>query len=397
MEPIETQPIEFVPGDKHLTARLGSEKNNALSPSQWGIHGNFISTMRILNASNTPVTVSEISGARYTVYRDKNNDELNKLGNVVIIKRDYNIDVKLAEIMANYYREQKDTLSLSDGWAIVVEELILKLEIAEKSGQNFNKGFSFRTTVDQIIQISNLNREDVFIMTHLGICLSTRYDINNMPEHPFSKSQKLIDKYNKLTDTIDSLQFNIEFIDNELKYSDRFFTLGNRVYRIKPKVNPDMPSGVYYAAFTKDRNGNIIFRDKAEYTVEQAKTEIGLYASEEEAVTKGDTALQLHKQIGENKVISAELENKKLEIERLQMEDEARYEHQKSVYEKELLEFKNKYEKLKLERTDHYEQRSIERKDSSEIIKFIPAIITAGIAIFVIISKSSGSSKKIRL
>jgi hypothetical protein len=95
------------------------------------------------------------------------------------------------------------------------------------------------------------------------------------------------------------------------------------------------------------------------------------------------------------KQMSAEHDQQKYEQLKVELEQKQRL--QELEYERQRLEADLQRERLKADthkarRDDYYDERAHARKDTSELIRFIPVLIAAGLAIYVAIQKQQAKS-----
>lgn len=139
-------------------------------------------------------------------------------------------------------------------------------------------------------------------------------------------------------------------------------------------------------------------REEEEYAIKKAR-------DEEKAAYERDKLMREREEAEDKRRRRMEEEEFKREMERLRNAEELRQREALAEHERRLKRLKEKeeelehrrkmedlrrkeeYEKRSAERKDHYEEQSAKRKESSEIVKFIPAIITGIFAIAIAITK----------
>ena len=145
--------------------------------------------------------------------------------------------------------------------------------------------------------------------------------------------------------------------------------------------------------------------------LDQLEEKLGLYKTEEDAITAGNSQIlftnkitELQRQISEDNLkitqtkneyelellnakrkmteLEAELRDKKLEEEKLKLE----FEKTRRTYDETIMKLKEEAERKKYEREDYYDEKSHRRKESTEYIKMLPALISLA-AVLVAIFK----------
>lgn len=198
--------------------------------------------------------------------------------------------------------------------------------------------------------------------------------------------------------------FLIEIVDNESTIRERFTYACNSVIRIPAIKDPTRSSGIY-ASTIKDVGQSVSMTDTTVYTLTEAESKFGLYATTEEARTNGNPEMIAKHMIektrvelmesknraslleAENRQIEAGYKTKMIILEAEQKEKFLQFENENKVKTAEILRLKEEVEKRKLVRDEYYEARSSERKDSSELVKFIPAVLMGFIGAAIIFRK----------
>ena len=221
--------------------------------------------------------------------------------------------------------------------------------------------------------------------------------------HPESLEGKMVgshDQYVKARPT----GLLIEIVDNENLVKERFTFACNSVIRIQAILDPDRLSGVYVSTI-RDIGQSISVTDTERFSLLEAEVRFGLYRTHEEAQTNGNPELiakhlvertKLELEETRNKASMMEAENRQLETKyKKKLMDQESKQKQK-IFDletknkkkaSEILRLKEEMEKRKLVRDEYFETRSQERKDSSEMIKFIPAVLMGFIGAAVLFRK----------
>lgn len=204
----------------------------------------------------------------------------------------------------------------------------------------------------------------------------------------------------------DGYNYRIIINDPDCAFGVRYINLSGRVYRIAPQIISDKEPGVY---FQVSDSGEVI--EEHLYDFEQADTELMLYKTASDAKVFGNILEARRKELEETqhaqklKMMEIESENirlkhesesqlNKIKQERAQMDAElskiqSENKQRELMLQKNISELENQFAKEKAYRDDslnrmklEYERRSLDRKDSSEIIKWLPAIVTGGFLLY---------------
>jgi hypothetical protein len=225
-------------------------------------------------------------------------------------------------------------------------------------------------------------------------------DINSVPYHPFSpegRNQRIIEANTSVINQYD-FNYSIEIVDNEGRYGERYLNISNKIYRVVPKMDPNRQNGVYVLS-NSPVEGKLGISEVGVtyYTFDDAETELHLFRTREDAAELGDKqtarkrelaeldhemALQRleltrTKQLYEREVVERERETRRMERER-----EAHLSAMQDL--REAAEHSMAFERQRIK--DHYESLSFKRKDQSELVRWIPAIITGIGAILTVLS-----------
>lgn len=196
----------------------------------------------------------------------------------------------------------------------------------------------------------------------------------------------------------------IEIVDNNNSINDRFTYAFNTVLKIGTVVDPDRTEGVYVTSVS-DVGMSTSETNTVRYSLGEAEIKFGMYRTREEALTKGDPELisknllektRMELEEAKNKASLMESENRQLEAQKKKELMELEVTHKEKILameaknkemSSELARLKEELEKRKIVREDYYESRSSDRKDTSEIIKFIPAVLGGFIAAALLFRK----------
>ena len=230
--------------------------------------------------------------------------------------------------------------------------------------------------------------------------------------HPFSTEGFAFSEYYNFVETKEISGIFIELIDNDSEINDRFLFAGKQVIKIPVKNDPLRISGVYYSIASSSKLNDVHIAP-THLTFKDAEDKLGLYKSQEEALSGGNPELLVKYNLQK---LDSEIEN--LKRDNLRLKEEYRIigtkrteELEKVKHEYEIIELALKTkvtelgsqleaskqhgtmlaEQLKARSTvrqDYYEERSTVRKDNSDIIKTAAVCVTAAIGIFALYAKS---------
>jgi len=211
------------------------------------------------------------------------------------------------------------------------------------------------------------------------------------PPHPFGITGKYLEIIDSNMVGRDEFGFNfyVELIDNTKKHGDRYLNIGNKVYKVSTKKDSSRRDGIYVIS-NRPANGELVMDGmiSSYYCFDNTniEKELGLYKTSEEALSFGDMSTARKQELVELeqklKIDSLALLSAKHEHERNMIEQDKKMkelELEQLNHTKELQRVRDEAEhKMILERArlkDEYEERSYMRKDSTEVLKFIPALI----------------------
>jgi hypothetical protein len=336
-------------------------------------------TVAYYNHLSVPVTVVGRDGLAFKI------PPSTKRHNTFVIRVTYTVDIHSVTIDPNhvYYHHGSDT----------PEGKALKAALEAIDGkQTFGKPISF--SLDYTVSRDDVVSEDGNLyLSDLDIVISVLN--NNAPVvHPYSYSLNRFKLMEAETEVNHKNRFgySIYIVSNHGMVNDKYINIGGTVYRVPAIEDKTLRDGVYLCsdAPVKNKASNPM-PQYVEYTFEEAKEKLKLYDSAEEADKLGDQLAEREKEIKELQVKYRELEHD-LKIERMEFEREI--EEKKREYEKLAMDRQESQARIDYERNiramrdkEFYESRSLARKDSSEIVKFVPTIVTGTIALAVLLFK----------
>ena len=158
---------------------------------------------------------------------------------------------------------------------------------------------------------------------------------------------------------VDFFKYQVEIVDPRNRIGNRYINIGGKVFTVPVTRTSTRPEGVYVTTTT---GAGICSVDTEFYELEQAAELPFLHRSVDEATVHGsDTALL--KRAHELKVLN--LKNEQVD------KDE-----RKSIIDEVMSQLKYERDYFTLKDKDRYERRSAERRDFSELLKWLPVVIT---------------------
>lgn len=212
-----------------------------------------------------------------------------------------------------------------------------------------------------------------------------------------------------------------EIVDNYTNIGERYFFSGKEVLRINSIEDPTRACGLYVYRYNVTLNGEAsceirkyLLENPEEYGIKD-KTHVtdfdkgcvkhGLFKTAAEAKTSGNPEIIESKELEMEKTRRKEAErqledlkhegalashelSKAINASKAELlEAQRQNEILKNKLAEEKLKRDNEYDEKKKQRDDYYDDRSSKRKDTSEIIKWVPTIIGAAIAVGAILFK----------
>lgn len=279
---------------------------------------------------------------------------------------------------------------------------------AENPSTTQRRRFVFKVT--RIIDASVITKSAAIIQNDTSLVITVYREQAKRP-HPYSpQGLHEVDMENEKQNFGMTGVF-IKVVDNEMIASNRYFYAGKQLISVPSTIDKNRESGVYVTVATGAADLTVN-RESSFYTFTEAEERLGLYKSQELALTHGNPELIKETEIARHKSREMELKNEALSLkQKLNNQDVelAEIKRQNTVLEEalkaasKLRDFnhdnakaerdiknnkrKNKTEKKAMKEKQKYEERSAKRKDTSEIIKFIPTIITGAIAVGMLFFK----------
>jgi len=216
----------------------------------------------------------------------------------------------------------------------------------------------------------------------------------------------------------------LKVVDNMYLASVRYYYAGKHLISVPSTNDETKESGVYCTISTMGANG-VVEPVTSFLGFDEAEEEIGLYRSQEDAISHGDPTISIKRDEAQSRAEerrlarelqevkhAADLEKinnerlvfeSKRSLELVQMENnqlkeslairkavrEDGFDEKKMVMSESEIARKDQYDRQERSRKDYYESRSYERKDTSELLKFIPGLIIGALTAFAILTGGS--------
>lgn len=229
--------------------------------------------------------------------------------------------------------------------------------------------------------------------------------------HPYSAEGRSMANHDQYVEGKKISGCLIEVVDNDNKVGNRYVYCAKQLIKLKPIVDKTRQSGVYYTQFqNSDHEADQV--DPHFMDFDSAEEQLGMFKTEEEAITGGSPDL-----LAKKKAMEAQAELEKLRMEAAEVQ--AINKKREAYFESELQSLKNANMRLKEEaaqaqiereerdrqrkeeyaeredkrkdrasqRSDYYEERSTFRKDSSDMFKWIPTLLVGAMGILAFFLK----------
>lgn len=263
------------------------------------------------------------------------------------------------------------------------EDLDLLLEALIKAYDNDHKLNFATVSIDREIANKTIKDRSCVYVNDADILLCDYRSFGKYP-HPYSPEGISRQDYKNISEERKISGVFVELIDNENVIKNRYMYVAKKLVPIPSHSDPSKMSGVYFSRTEYDSLGNVHI--EPEYlTFEEAEEKLGLYKTQDEALTGGNPEL----------ISKTEFQKTNAELERLRNENaRMTIENAKIKEEHDIKKVvrNDQAEEISLSRKTYYEDRIYDRKDNSEFLKLSGVIIATGIGIYAALQKTS--SKK---
>lgn len=285
-------------------------------------------------------------------------------------------------------------------------------DVIQKGAVSFRNG-ERRHRLDFHVELADVeSRGGSLYLSNLDVVVSLLQG-HMVPHHPRSEvgvRNNLVESDDTIND-VSSFGYSIRIVDSGGHFGDRFVNINKKVYKVPVARESPLGDGVYVTS-SGPVDGDYAYRPPVaqRYTFEEADKELGLYRTVEEAKTFGDEYAAREKELKELSLFvkqeeqrmkeerqrrEAEFEERKRELERERLEEDNRrketdyhFQQRQTRLKEEIAELEHKRNIEMIRSKDGYEQRSLQRKESSEVVKYLPAIFTGLLALFIAIKKA---------
>lgn len=351
--------------------------NTALNDRHFSVKKSFI------NSTTLAVTIQERIGLSISLPAMPTLD----FNNVFIVRLELNFHSVIRE-------QVKRTLSALDERSSSELQVLKKSFIIRAKDQ---PNGSVTVHLDYILTLDE-------IKTHGGTIYLKEVDtvISIKPPGQETNHPSNIENYhevmrNNLSESKTTFNYNVDIIDNNGSIGVKYIRINNSVYKIMPRVDMVMPSGIYCKGNSLVKNnvddGNVVERiitpeEYCEYgiynTYDEARTTDYDLARKKELLT-AEHDLQLSK--NNFNLVKAnhdkEMLDKEIALKNLVIENERLLASQKVSKEK----AEREQELFMLKVKNNYEEKSYTRKDNSEAMKYLPTIVMGIGATFLALTK----------
>lgn len=264
----------------------------------------------------------------------------------------------------------------------------------ENPGSLQRRTLTFNVT--RVIDASQISKSALVIIHDTAMVTSMYKDQIKKP-HPYSPQGLQEVDMQQQKSRIGMTGVFLKVVDNEMIASTRYFYAGKQLISVPSIVDKNRESGVY-ATIASGCHDNTVDHKTEYYSFAEAEEILGLFKSQEQAITHGNPELIKETEIAQYKLKESELRREALDLKRKLNDQEAELaeiKRQNTLMEETLKTTgkirDHQHETKSMKKKDKYEKRSTKRKDKSEIIKFIPTMITGAIAIGMLFFKLLGS------
>lgn len=243
----------------------------------------------------------------------------------------------------------------------------------------------------------DLQKNSSVNVTELGYVVTVRNAITNrLPVNPISVLGREIT--NTVTEQERGFVFSVDIVDPYGKLGDMFINIGGVVSRVRVIRNPNYESeGIYLSRSVEPTLDNPTGYTRTKFELDDY-SKAQLFSTPALALSHGDVLARMKEEHEvsiqqmkfQHEQFKLDSEKTKLQhAEKLQeLESEVKLEHNKQAKLKtELEDLKMQKEKEFMALKHQMEMRSLDRKDSSEIMKWIPALVVSAGAIMVALKK----------
>lgn len=331
----------------------------------------------------------------------------------VVIIRQVDVVQDVASPRLDQYYLDKTTPQYGEEEFGRVREYYLSLRSGQLGCRDPNKPHYMFSVSDATVPMEVLTAHPAVYVSNRDVLLSYQ-DVDKAPAHPFDHPEAYRRAIAALFKGGVGVGMVYDIVDSQSAIGGRYAVFGKRVSYIPSRVDPNRPDGVYlYRVSIVGGEQKIVTET---YPLSEAEEKLGLYRTEQEAISGGDVRVLREKELEtvrhDHKLLESrlkelqlhkeqELQAVKIEAARSELahkEQLQKLEHENKIANQKLQAMSHTWELQKLQytqaldqhsmehkyremdRRDYYEARSHERKDRSEEFKFWPVVITGCLA-----------------
>lgn len=288
--------------------------------------------------------------------------------------------------------------------SIQANELDIILSALLKAYDNDPRVVNYSVAIDKEVPVKTLrNHSSVYVPEADVMLCDARSTMQCL--HPFSEEGRIHYDYHGLVQERRVSGVFLELIDNENTVKTRYMYLAKQLIEVPAKQDRSKASGLYFTLADHDKLNEVHLKPR-HLSFEEAEAQVGLYKTQEEALSGGNPEILSRTEEERAKRELADLKRKvdleKAENDRLRADSERQLlelnrhleiEKQQSTRLKEELEAKKLirtdfYEDRKSHRSDEYEDRSYRRKDDHELLKIAGIAAATGFSVYMAMKKS---------
>lgn len=360
-----------------------------------------------VNYTKSPIAVIDRNGIRFRVA-----NVLNRKTGEFIIRTEYVVPKHSTEDIQRMFLYTEDH---PDDYP---ELRLLRDAFSTWQSDRFAQKSFF---VDTIIKESEFKDQKSIYVSNQDLVL-TLEPIEKKVLHPFGRASLITERYAEMSQNFQGISMFVEIVDNDNLIGDRFMYTAKRVFKILALKDNRRESGIYLGLVEKypDREPNV---SSTRFDLEEGEEKLGLYRTQEEAISAGDV-----KSLREEEIIRLKHENSQLALTRTAEIETMNHNHElamgalrerllnietinrdldvkleaskrereqdRSIHDLRIATLKSEYETIKMRDTQQYEKESSKIKIKHEIIKLGATAITSGLAVWLLLLKASANKDK---
>lgn len=296
----------------------------------------------------------------------------------LIIEEEYHM-VAGSKLTVNQYEQ-------SEGMKAIQDNLIDSMN-ADTQARRDNRKAGLRT----VISLEDIRRDGencIYLSDYDYVIYVPTLGVNIV--HPMTVS-KVINQFEIDGGNIGSTRLEIKLNDPTNKLGDCWVNFNGLIMKVIKKNSETLPPGAVITS--TDEDGKIL---NIPLSLDEFSKKIRVYGSYEEAdsygnleeMAKANLTKELeelkHNNLVESEKLKAEILDKKRENERLEHDlktRDAEHKRKMDIMSQEFEREKHERDFESMRRKSYYEERSLDRKDSSELLKFLPMIVGAGLVL----------------